>query len=603
MAPSRIAPAFVVAAVLAPCAFAAGQSQTPARDTPAQQGDSAATAPTGRIAGHVLGADNGRAIRRARVAINAPDLPGGRAALTDDSGAFDFIELPPSRYTLTVSKTGYVPLSYGQRRPLQAGTPLQLAAGQELKGIEFRLPRGSVISGHVNDENGDPMPGTTVNVMRYEYAQGNRQLVPAGTSQTDDRGQYRVWGLNPGDYYVSAVPRNVNVVPGGRGAPAAHGGVRRAGRGGPSGPQIGGTPGTSGVPLAGGDARQDDPEQLGYAPTYYPGVSSPNEARPVAVGLGAEVFDINFNVLLVRTSSISGHVTNPDGSPTTAGNVNLAPDGAPGNGRRLGGNYGGRIQWDGAFSIANVPPGRYVLRARAGDSDIPVFAMQPMTVDGDVDGLFVILAPGATLTGSLSFQTTQSALLPDVSQFRITTTPTDLSSFGPNGNARVDKAGTFTLDGVPAGSRWIRAQPPRGWMLASVIVDGREMVDTPLDVRSGQHVESINLVFTDRLPEINGTVTDEQGTPITECTVLAFPTDTTLWRPQARQIMTSRPDQNGKFQLRGLPPGEYFLAAVDPTEQGEWFEPAFLDEHRSGAARLTLGDGDVKTQDFKLRTR
>src|SRR5260370_1387464 len=211
MAPSRIVPAFVAATVLTAAVFAAAQSQTPARDSPAQQVGGPA-APAGRIAGHVLGADNGRPIRRARVAINAPDLPGGRAALTDDSGAFDFIELPPSRYTLTVSKTGYVPLSYGQRRPLQAGTPLQLAAGQELKGIEFRLPRGSVISGHVNDENGDPMPATPVNVMRYQYAQGNRQLVPAGTSQTDDRGEYRVWGLNPSDYYVSAAPRNVNVV-------------------------------------------------------------------------------------------------------------------------------------------------------------------------------------------------------------------------------------------------------------------------------------------------------------------------------------------------------------------------------------------------------
>ena len=80
--------------------------------------------------------------------------------------------------------------------------------------------------------------------------------------------------------------------------------------------------------------------------------------------------------------------------------------------------------------------------------------------------------------------------------------------------------------------------------------------------------------------------------------MLAFPTDPSLWRPQARQIMTARPDQNGKFQIRGLPPGEYYLATVDPAEQGEWFEPAFLDEHRAGAARVTLGDGDVKTQDF-----
>jgi hypothetical protein len=111
------------------------------------------------------------------------------------------------------------------------------------------------------------------------------------------------------------------------------------------------------------------------------------------------------------------------------------------------------------------------------------------------------------------------------------------------------------------------------------------------------------MVFTDKLSEINGTLTDDRGTPITDYTMLAFPADPSLWRAQARQIMTARPDQTGRFQIRGLPPGQYLLAAVDPAEQGEWFEPSFLDEHRGGAARVTLGDGDVKTQNLKISTR
>jgi len=82
--------------------------------------------------------------------------------------------------------------------------------------------------------------------------------------------------------------------------------------------------------------------------------------------------------------------------------------------------------------------------------------------------------------------------------------------------------------------------------------------------------------------------------------VLAFPTDASLWRPQARQIMTARPDQTGKYRIRGLPPGQYYLVTVDPAEQGEWFDPLYLDEHRAGAARVTLSEGDVKTQDFKI---
>src|SRR6185295_3474064 len=147
-------------------------------------------------------------------------------------------ELPAGRYTLSVSKTGFVGWSYGQRRPLQAGTPLQLREGQQLTGIEFRLPRGSVVAGHVFDETGDPMPGAAVRVMRYQYAQGERQLVPAGTAETDDQGTYRVWGLNPGEYYITALTREANFLRPGRGGPGGRAGgpgLRGGGRGGGAG--------------------------------------------------------------------------------------------------------------------------------------------------------------------------------------------------------------------------------------------------------------------------------------------------------------------------------------------------------------------------------
>src|SRR4029077_6191144 len=117
--------------------------------TSAQQSKDTPPPPAGRITGRVLTADSGRPVKRARVFITAAELPGGRGALTDDEGHFELTELPTGRYSLTASKSGFISLSYGQRRPLQAGTPLQLNDGQELKGLEFRLPRGGVISGRV----------------------------------------------------------------------------------------------------------------------------------------------------------------------------------------------------------------------------------------------------------------------------------------------------------------------------------------------------------------------------------------------------------------------------------------------------------------------
>ena len=131
------------AAVLA--AQASRPGQQPTRDTPAQQ--AADATPKARITGRVIAVDTGRPIRRARVFLSGTGVPGGRGSLTDDEGRFELAELPEGRYSLTAGKTGFITLSYGQRRPLQAGIPIQLADGQQLTGIDFGLPRGSVIAG------------------------------------------------------------------------------------------------------------------------------------------------------------------------------------------------------------------------------------------------------------------------------------------------------------------------------------------------------------------------------------------------------------------------------------------------------------------------
>jgi hypothetical protein len=339
-------------------------------------------------------------------------------------------------------------------------------------------------------------------------------------------------------------------------------------------------------------------DAVAYAPTYYPGVSQSSDAQAVTVALGAEIANVDFAIQMVRTARITGLVATLDGRPVTFGNVQLINE----SGRGPGMNLGGRIAGDGSFAINMVPPGRYTLRARGGERDNPQFAQQSIAVaDGEVQHLTITLAPGATISGTVTFQATTSATVPDASQVRLVAPTTDFAAPGPNPVARVERSGQFTLSGVMAGSHWLRAQgTPRGWMIRSVTLDGRDVTDTPFDVRGGQAVTGMAIVFTDRVSEINGTLTDNQNTPLTEYTVLAFPTDDSLWRPQSRYIMTSRPDQTGRFQLRGLPPGNYYLAAIDPEEAGEWFEPAFLQPLVGTAARISLGEGDVKTQDFKL---
>jgi hypothetical protein len=264
-------------------------------------------------------------------------------------------------------------------------------------------------------------------------------------------------------------------------------------------------------------------------------------------------------------------------------------------------NYGGRIQWDGSFAVANVPPGRYMLRARGDDSEEPLFATQPLTVTGgDTSGVTVILSPGATISGTVTFASAAEEK-PDYTRLRIAAPSTEPSVAGPV-QSRVEKDGHFAIHGLAAGPHLIRpGNQIQGWVMKSATIDGRDVTDSAIELDSGQQLENVVVTFTDTLTEINGAVANDRGVPVTEYTVLAFSTDPAFWRPQSRHIMTARPDQTGRFRIRGLPPGEYYLVTVDPAEQGEWFEAAYLDEHRTAAVRIALGEGETKTRDFTVK--
>ena len=197
-----------------------------------------------------------------------------------------------------------------------------------------------------------------------------------------------------------------------------------------------------------------------------------NEAKPVTVGLSQEVLDINFSMQLVRVARITGHVLE---SRRHAGDERQRQPGAGqrcgGRGNQIGMNFGGRIQWDGAFTITNVPPGRYMLRARGDDSMTPLFggAADSASTARTSAIVTVVLSAGATITGTVVFLPGAVDRRRISTQIRISAPSTDQSDFGPQPNARVDKDGRFTLAGVSAGSHLIRpGGNMRGWVLKSV---------------------------------------------------------------------------------------------------------------------------------------
>jgi hypothetical protein len=560
-------------------------AQRPARDAV-----SATPAGTGSISGRVVAADTGRPVKRARVLVAGGGRP--RAATTDDQGRYSMTALPPASYTITATKTGFVDGIFGQRRALQSGTPIDLADGQQIANIEIRIARGGVVTGRVLDEDGEPLARALVTVLRQQYVRGEKQLTTAGTDQSDDRGQYRVFGLPPGDYYVSATvggldgPLRPLLAPGAGGGPGA--------RGTPGGP--------------GGPGVDQAPASTGYAPTYYPGVVSAADAARVKVAPSQEVSSIDFQLQLVPLATVKGMVVGGSATVMMVPEEGATPGGGRGGGGRgvLAAAFGGlraAARQDGTFSIANVTPGRYTIIARAdgGPNGGGRTASASIVVAGDEVNVVLSPAPGVQMSGTITLEASTTPVPQSLGGFRVTPTPIGslLTMPRPLRPAEGSDAGSFAFADVMPGRYAIRGSGPSGWMMKTVYLDGRDVTDQPIEVKTDS-LTGLNVIFTDRISRLNGTVRSGQNAAA-GITVIAFPSDDRLWLPQSRQIVTTRTDQSGSYRIGAIPAGEYLVIAVDDVEQGEWFDPAFLEQIRTKANRVTIGEGETRTEDLKVQ--
>lgn len=561
-----------------------------------RQQSSTPAASTASITGRVYAGDSGRPVRRARVLVRSSELPSGRSTTTGEDGGFEITELPAGRYTITASKTGYVNSAYGQRRPLAPGTPIDLAVNQARKNIDITLVPGGVITGHVLDDMSEPQARVTVRVARYQYAAGQRMQTVIGTDQTDDRGEFRVYGLPPGSYVVSAV------VPQASTAGDAAGGRGGGGRGG------GGRGGGPGRGMAPPDTQQE-PEITTYVPTYYPGVPSAVDGVTITVGPGQEVSGIDFPLQLYRAVRVSGTVVSANGEPITGGQVFLSAEDSRGG--LTATSYSARVGSNGAFSISTVATGRYLLTARvASDETDPMFARQPLSLgDQDLAGVTVTARAGGWLGGTVAFESTPDTAPPlNLGRVRvqaIALTPVQFGGRGggPGGTSFDPGDGTFLCNDVPPGLWTLSVTGvPAPWTVAGVFLGGRDVTDTGIEARPGEGVEDLKVLMTASPSQVTGTVESSSGTGLNDYAVVAFSADASHWRPQSRRIRVVRTDTAGRFTIEGLPAGTYLLAATPDVDEGEWYEPSFLEELKPSASQLTIGDGETKTLTIRIKS-
>ena len=271
----------------------------------------------------------------------------------------------------------------------------------------------------------------------------------------------------------------------------------------------------------------------------------------------------------------------------------------------MGGGLRAATRHDGTFSIANVTPGKYTIVARAdggANGGGPRTASQPLVVAGEEVHVVLTPAPGVVLSGSVTVESAGTPTPASFAGFRVNPVPlgSGVAMARMVRPAEANESGQFSAPDVTVGQYMIRAIGPRGWTMKAVYVDGREVTDQPLDVKS-ENISGINVIFTDRTSGLSGTVRDGRGNGVPDLTVILFPSDERLWLPQSRRIVTARADAAGVYKLTAVPAGDYLVAAVDDVEQGEWFDPVFLEELKARATKVTIDEGEQRTTDLSPR--
>ena len=526
------------------------QAPPPSRD------NAAARTGTGSIRGRVVAVETGAPLRRAQILLNGT-VAGGiftPLVLTDAEGRYQFNEVAPGRYTLAAAKSGYVSLSYGQRRPGEAGRTVEVINAQTISAVDFALPKGAVIVVRVLDAFGAPMPRVFLQASQYRYANGERQLSSvAGSAETDDSGQARLHGLLPGEYYV--------------------------GTGGP------------GFVLTPADSVRS------YITTYYPGTALVSEAQRVTVGIGQEV-SVAFPMVAARLSRITGVVRSPTGTPFSQLRVSLTQSYMGGFSSR-----GLSVQPDGSFSLSNLSPGEYAITVAPNTQDPAApqeYARLPIVLSGqDSTGLVVTTGTGGQLRGRFVFDTgaPPSGLQPA----GVPLQPTFVrSGLGTYGRSVTNPDWTFELNGLFGAPVLRLGRQSNGWYLKSVVVDGRDVTDTPLDFEGNREIKDVQVVLTQKQTELSGGATDDQSAVVNDYAAVVFAEDRAQWTPLGRSIAAGRPDQQGRFKIVGLPPGRYLAAAVDYLPTGSERDPELLARLVEQAARFTLAEGETRTLNLRL---
>jgi hypothetical protein len=408
--------------------------------------------------------------------------------------------------------------------------------------------------------------GARVQVLQVRYEAGRRRLAPAGFAPrlTDDLGRYRLYALEPAQYVVSAT--------------------------------------------VGGVASVELP---GYTQSFFPGTPNAAEAQFVPMAPSQDVTGVDFALSRIRTARVAGTMLNPAGEPTMGGTVMLMP--SQRSVATTSVSVGARILPDGRFEFPNVPPGQYVVQAYRGRSPSWTegeFGAIPVSVNGtDVTDLVLHTSAGSSITGQFTFDVYDRSKTPARSAIELSPVPVDFDLSPPNNFATADirEDWSFEIAGVNGPRRLQLLRVPPGWALKEILVHAIDVTDLPLPFgRRDQSVADVDVVLTDRISELTGTIADDRGRPASGSSLTVFSPDRDRWYHASRFLRKTVAGPEGAFMVAGLPSGTYYVAAVArlPVDgEDGWEDPEFLDTLTSRASTVIVSEGQKVTLSLRLNAR
>ncbi len=508
--------------------------------------------------------------------------PGVLTARTASDGTFLLEGLPAGDYMITLSRQSFSASSAELRGLASArsqinGWTASLRAGQVIGGIEIRMQPAAVVTGHVLDQDGDPMAGVAMEAEQYRYVQGVKTLAASGRAISDDRGIYRIYGLAPGRYFVKAMGNSLR----GRIGVAIRGGAAPGfGRfGPPQGP--GGRGGGNGD--AGPGRFGQSEESLAYLETYYPNARSAAEAVPLQLTPGAEMSGIDFTLAPSQAYSISGIVSGMDETPVPEGAqrpvifVGARPASQPGFGDAAG--LAQVNPGTGAFTIRNLAPGNYQVVARSnsrrgGAGGSSVGSAQVTLGNASIEGVHIQVYEDVAVPGKVTLPTGYSS----TSLARMSITP--IRRLNPvRSAARSDANGAFTITLSRAEEpRFVFSNLPDGLYVKRVLLGGIDLM------ASASHtLSSVSGSMTVELAadgaSLKGVAKDSRGNPAANARITLLPASSfgageslagIVWRNSTTAL------EDGSFEFAAIAPGRYRLYAFENLDADPSFDPDFL---------------------------